>query len=234
MLPSDVITIAAGLMNDFSQSQYTNAVCLPYFNLALDELQELFELNDIPVTNETSAVINVPSGATRIGPDIQPLYPLMFLPSDLIEIQQLWESQTGLNRWTPMDKKDFLPHYLEVTQISNLQIWAWMGGSINVIAANANVDLKIDYIARIFNTPIPLARVDENLPFTNVKTYLEYKTAALCAMFVAENESRAMALDSLCGTALSRALGIPVKGMQSIVTRRRPFRASYKRRGVTR
>jgi hypothetical protein len=228
--PNDIITAVSGLMNDSSQSQYTNAVCLPFLNLALDELQELFEINGIPVTNETSAPpITLTAGVNRLGFDTTPS-----LPTDLIEIQQLWESTSGLNKWTPMVKKEFIPHYLEDnTTISMFLIWAWEHGSINLIPSNADNDIKIDYTANMFNTPIPIANISINLPFTNVKTYLEYKTAALCAMFIAENESRAIALDSLTGTALSRALGIPIKGMQSIVTRRRPFRSSYKRRGVS-
>jgi hypothetical protein len=112
-------------------------------------------------------------------------------------------------------------------------IWAWEHGRIHLITANQDNDLKIDYTASMFNTPILIKDINVNLPFTNVKTYLEYKTAALCSMFIAENESRAMALDALTVTALSRALGIPIKGMQSIVTRRRPFRHSFKSRGTS-
>jgi hypothetical protein len=227
--PSEIITTVAGLMNDSSQSRYTNTVCLPYLNLSLDELQELFELNDIPVTHETSAAITIKSGVNRLGFDTTPA-----LPSDLIEIQQLWESTSGLNKWTPMVKKDTIPHYLEDnTTISMFLIWELEHGRIKLIASNADNDLKIDYIASLFNTPILIKDINVNLPFINVKTYLEYKTAALVAMFIAENESRALALDALTGTALSRALGIPIKGMQSIVTRRRPFRHSFKHRGVS-
>ena len=216
-------------MNDTGQQQYTNTACLPYFNLALDELQELYELNDIPITNETSKAIKIKSGIDRLGIDTVPA-----LPSDFIELQQLWESPTGLNNWTPVVKKEFIPHYLEDnTTISMFLIYAWEGGRINLVPANADIDLKLDYIASIFNTPILIKDINVNLPFTNVKTYLEYKTAALCSMFVGENPTRAMALDALTGTALSRALGIPVKGMQSIITRRRPFRASFKRRGTS-
>jgi hypothetical protein len=215
-------------MNDSTQSLYTNTACLPYLNLSLDELQEIFELNGIPVTNESSAAITLKAGINKLGFDTTPS-----LPSDLIEIQQLWESPTGLNRWTPVDKREIIPHYLEDgTTISQFLIWAWEHGRIQLIAANADNDLKIDYTASLFNTPIQIKDINVNLPFTNVKTYLEYKTAALCAMFIAENESRALALDSLTGTALSRALGIPIKGMQSINTRRRPFRSSFKRRGT--
>lgn len=215
-------------MNDSAQAVYTNAVCLPFLNLSLDELQELFELNGIPITNETSTTLTVAAGVHVIGTATTPA-----LPTDLIEIQQLWESTSGLNQWTPMIKKEFLPHYLEDgTTISMFLIWAWEKGSIQLIAANAANDLKLDYTANMFNTPIVIGAINTDLPFTNIKTYLEYKTAALCAMFIAENLDRALALDSLAGTALSRSLGIPIKGMQSIVTRRRPFRHSFKHRGV--
>ena len=213
-------------MNDSSQSVYTNTACLPFLNLSLDELQELYELNGIPITNETSAAITIPAGVSRLGFDTTPA-----LPSDLIEIQQLWESTIGLNQWFRVDKREFLPHHDDTT-ISQFLIWAWKHGRVSLIAANADIDLKIDYIGSLFDTPILIGNISVNLPFTNVKTYLEYKTAALCAMFIAENESRALALDSLAGTALSRTLGIPIKGQQSIITRRKPFRSSYKSRGV--
>jgi hypothetical protein len=227
--PSEIITTVAALMNDYTQSNYTNLACLPFFNLALDELQELYELNEIPATYETSAAITIKAGINRLGFDTNPAF-----PSDLIEIRQLWESPTGLEQWIPMDKRDTIPHFLQNNQtISQFLLWALEGGRVRFIAANADNDLKIDYTAKIFNTPILIKDVDVNLPFTNVKTYLEYKTAALCAMFIAENESRAVALDSLCGTALSRSLGIPIKGMQSVVTRRRPFRSSFKWRGTS-
>jgi hypothetical protein len=227
--PSEVITTVATLMNDYSQSLYTNTACLPFLNLSLDELQEIFELNDIPVTHNTSTAIKIFAGVDRLGFDTTPA-----LPSDLVEILQLWESPSGLNRWTPMIKKEFIPHYLQDnTTISQFLIWELEHGRIKLIAANADNDLKIDYIGSLFNTPILIKDINVNLPFTNVKTYLEYKTAALCAMFIAENESRALALDSLTGSALSRALGIPIKGMQSIITRRRPFRSSFKRRGTS-
>lgn len=227
--PSDIITtVATVLMNDSDQSVYTNIVCLPILNLALNELQEFYELNGIPITNETSKAITIPAGVGRLGFDTTPALPL-----DLVEIQQLWESPVGLNQWTEVDKREFLPHYLEDnTLISQFLIWAWEHGRIVLMPANQINDLKIDYTASIFNTPILIKDVNVNLPFTNITTYLEYKTGALAAMFIAENPERAQALDSLAGVALSRALGIPVKGMQSINTRRRPFRQSFKSRGV--
>jgi hypothetical protein len=207
--PSEIIKTVAVLMNDAAQTQYNNVSCLPLLNLALDELQELYELNEIPVTNEVSAAITIKAGIDRLGFDTTPA-----LPSDLIEIKQIWESIKGSNSYTPVVS------------------WTWEHGRLKFTVSKNDLDLKINYIGSIFNTPILIKDINVDLPFNNIKTYLEYKTTALCAMFIAENPTRALALDSLAGTALSRALGIPIKGMQSIVTRRRPFRASFKRRGT--
>src|SRR6266446_8169737 len=146
--PSDIALTVAGLMNDSSQSVYTNTVCLPFLNLALNELQELYELNGLPPTNETSAAITIPAGVSRLGFDTTPA-----LPSDLIEIQELWESNTGLNQWTRVDKREFIPHYLENnTTISSFLIYTWEHGRINLIPANQTNDLKIDYVGSLFNT----------------------------------------------------------------------------------
>lgn len=227
--PSYIISqVAKTCMNDAIQAVYNNDTCLPILNMALAELQEIYELNDIPATNDESAAITIKAGISRLGFDTNPAF-----PSDLIEIKQLWESPFGLNQWTPMDKRDTIPHYLDgLVPTSRFGIWSLVHGRVHLIASNQDNDLKIDYLASLFNLPIQIKDINVNLPFTNVETYLIYKTGALCAMFIAENPERAMALDSLTGTALSRALGIPIKGMQSIVTRRRPFRAAYKRRNM--
>lgn len=226
--PSAIISTVATLMNDTAQSLYDNAAVLPYLNLSLNILQEIYELNGIPITNKTPATINVPAGVSKIGFDTTPA-----IPSDLIEIQQLWESDEGQDTWIPMVKKEFLPHYLQVDAlISQFLVWSWMEEEIRVIPANVDIDLKMDYIGSIFKTPILIGNVDVNIRATNIQTYLEFETASLCAMFIAENETRAMALAGMAGTALDRALGIPIKGMQSILTRRLPFRSSFKRRGI--
>lgn len=229
VIPSSVITTAAGLMNDAQQFEYTNEVCLPMLNLALSVLQENFELNNIPVTNNSSIPILVKAGVFRIGFDTVPS-----LPSDLVEIQQLWESPNiNQQAWIPMDKQEFLPHYFNNNTLTQqFLVWAWIKGRIHVIPANQDNQIKLDYIASMF-APVTISTIGVGLPFVNIGTYLDFKTAAFCAMYIAENESRAISLNGEANDALSRSMGISVKGTQTIMTRRRPFRASYKRRGTT-
>lgn len=225
--PVEIMAMSASLMNDTVQSVYSYEAQLPYLNIALQELQEIYELNQIPVTEKSSTDITVPANTSTIGFSNGPPQ----LPDDLIEIQQLWERQTGVDPYLPMVRKDYLPHFLEGQQIGQFLIWTWMKGEIHVLPANQSNDLKIDYTARLFNIPLKLNQIDQNLPFENVKSYLWFKTASLCSMFIGENQSRAQILDGEAALAMDRALGINIKSKQSINTRRKPFRASYKRRG---
>ncbi len=221
--------MVSSLQNDTAQDQYNNASCLPYLNMALDELQEIFEQNNVPVTNQTSAVIAVASttSVTEIGFSTVPA-----LPSNLIEIQQLWESITGQAQWIPMTRKEFMPHYLELVQINQFIFWVWKDQKINLPPSSQTNDIKIDYVKSIFNTPIVIADINVDLDVLNVKTYLGYKTASLCSMFIGENETRAAVLNGQAEEALSRVIGINTKGRQAITIRRRPFRAGYKRQGI--
>jgi hypothetical protein len=221
----DVFTIAAGLLNDQQQDVYTNEALTPMLQLAIQELQEFFELNNIPITNNTSAVIEVDAGVESMGFVGDTAAPN--LPSDLVEIQQLWYSQRDQNNWFPMTKRDYLPHYLETVDINPLTYWAWYRERINFLPAIADSDVKMDYIQTLFNDI-----VDENsqLNLINGRTVLEYRTAALAAEFIGENKTRADSLNEKAVPAIERLTGISIKGQQSIPTRRRPFRQSYKMR----
>lgn len=223
-----VMNIAAALMNDVSRSVYTYAIQVPYLKLTMQELQEEFELNNIPVTEAVSAVIQVNAGITEIGYEPTPTIPSTpFLPSNMVEIRQLWERTRGVNPYTPMDKKDFLPHSAEGVTQSSFGIYTFQEQKIKVLPSNQNIDLKIDYVKQIF-TDI----VDETsgINVLNAKTFLEYRTAALLSEFIESNMSTADKLNGYAGLSLDKVTGISVKGKQSIPTRRRPFRSSYKRR----
>jgi hypothetical protein len=227
--PADIIDAVASLQNDTAQSVYTDAACMPYLNIALRELQEIYELNNVPVTNHTSGAFTIPAGTPAIAiAGTTPTY-----PTDLIEIQQLWESDEGQNQWTPMERKEFLPHYLEGgAAINQFIVWAWIDNEIRLIPATVTLDIKIDYIKSIFPTVTATnMNIELGLKFNNIISYLSFKTAALCSMFIGENETRAAALDNEASNAVTRALGIATKGRQAIASRRRPFRAAYKMRG---
>jgi hypothetical protein len=224
---SDVCDMAASLLNDSAKTVYTNAEQLPYLNIAFRTLGEKLELNNFQVTNETSAIIPVDAGGDNIGGDDigDPA-----LPTGLIEIQQLWQRPTGTSQpFIPINRYEFLPHYWDGMETNIIPCWAWMGQIIKFIPSNTDIDIKLDFIHSVIYT---ITDVDDEINVINSLNYLGFSTAALCAMFIGENEERAKILAGQAEDAFNNMLGRDTKGKQGIFIRRRPFMSSYKRRGV--
>lgn len=228
MTPADIIRDVSALQNDVAQTFYNNASVLPYLNIAMQELQDMMEEANIPITNETSIQLTVPAGANRIA--FEGTIPV--LPIGLVEIQQLWESDISQESFIPMTRKEFIPH--NEGGVNYLGIWAWINNEIRIIPTIQPVLIKMDYIKTMFTLPILISQVDIELgqKFRTVHSYLGWATAALCSMFIGENETRAGVQQAKAVESLERSLNIPNKGKQMIMTRRRPFRAGWKFRGV--
>jgi len=230
LLSGTVMNQAAALYNDPSRTVVTYAVQLPYLNQALQELQEYFELNNIPVTDTvTSSPIDVDAGQIAIG--FSPTIPVVdtpYLPNDLIEPKVVWERQSGINPYVMMTRVDFLPRWQEGVEINQFIFYTWQSQEIRVLAANQDNQIKLDYIRNLFST---VADATTSLPVVNAASFLEYRVAGLLSRFIGENPSRADQLDGFATLSLDRALGIGTKGRQRINIRHRPFRAAYKRRG---
>ena len=224
-----IMNQSAALMNDAAKSIYTFTIQIPYLNQALQELQEIFELNNVPVTDTvTSDPITVPAGDIAIG--YEPAIPVPgtpYLPDDLIEPKVVWERMTGVDPYVPMTKLDFLPRYMEGVEITQFVYFTWQSQEIRVLAVNQINQIKIDYIRSLFATFT--ASTDE-VAVVNCASFLEYRTAGLLAQFCAENPTRAQSLNQDAILALDRSVGIGTKGRQAINIRHRPFRSSYKRR----
>ena len=222
-----VMNAAAVLLNDRLRSVYTYTEQIPYLNIALQELQEHFELNNVPATETVSTVIQVNAGVTSIQFNAAGTPAAPKLPDDLIEPQKLWERTRDINPFVPMTKVDSLPQSMFGVDLSQFQIYVWETQMIKFFASIADNDIKMDYIRNLF-TPV----VDENsgINVVNAATFLEYRTAGLVAWFIGENKTRSDELNMFAGLAIDRATGIGTKGRQSVVARRRPFRSGYKRR----
>lgn len=218
-----IMDAAASLNNDTAKTIYPYSIQLPYLNMALKELQEYFELNNAPVTNKVSAVISIPQGATSLTFNSTP----PSLPSDLVEIQQLWERDNDSSGWIPLSRVDFLDHILGDDLVSSFSVWAWSNNAIQFHPSNRINYLKIDYIKSLF---VLLTDEEDEIGVVNSESFLQYRTAGLLAEFVGEDPNRAQSMNQFASLALDRSIGINTKGMQAHTVRRRPFRASYKSR----
>jgi hypothetical protein len=224
---AQVMDMAAARLNDVDKTLYSYTTQIPYLNVALAELQEHYEANNVPVTDQTSAIIEVDAASEGFvevsfddGTAIAP-----FLPDDLIEPKVVWESPRDLNQFTIMTKIDYLPQYQIGAQINQFVFYQWASNQLKMIAANANNDLKLDYVRSLF---IPVTISTDELFVINSLSFLGNRTASLIAHDIEENDSRSQALyaDALLG--LDRSLSITTKGRQRITIRRRPFRAGFK------
>lgn len=227
----NVLDAAAALMNDVAKSIFTNAAQLPYLNIACNELQEWCEVNNIPVSQETSAIIEVTAGNNKIVNIENPDATLPKYPSDLIDIQQIWERTTDTeDQFTPLVKFDYIPHWWETDPpTSSLSCWAWVNQEIRfgINGATADNDIKLDYIKTLFPSTIT---ANTTIGIINSVTFLSYRTASLLAQYIGENPTRAEELRGQADISLDRMLTIGTKGRQSIPTRRRPFMGNYKSR----
>jgi 2C-methyl-D-erythritol 2,4-cyclodiphosphate synthase len=219
---AEVMEDVATLMNDTARRTYKDAAVLPYLRIAMKDLANEFQLNDIPISIETSDVITLTAGVTSIGFTTDPK-----LPDDLLEIICLWERTSGTsNQWVEMEKRFILPQSLENQNVTQFLIYAWNNLEIRLIASTADIDLKIDYIRSVFPRRLLIEEINVPLRIQTGGQYLVFHTASLCSMYVGENETRAQVLDSQAREALDKEMGIPIKGTQQISTRRRPFGSS--------
>jgi hypothetical protein len=225
LLAGTVMDKAASLMNDTVRTIYTYTAQVPYLQMALQELREHFELHSIPCTQQSSAVISIPVGTTQI---IYNGIGVPKLPDAFVEPLQLWERPAGIDPYIPMHRRDFIPHNLEGIPTGEFIYFTWNNQVIEFLPANRINEIKLDYIQELF-TPI----VDENslINVVNASTFLEYRTAGLLAEFIERNLTSSNALNAYAALGIDRATGIGVKSKQIIMTRRRPFRAGYKKRG---
>lgn len=223
MTYEEILEISAALLNDQERDVYTNIVMLPYLNIARMELEEIFELNNIPVTNASTAVLTIPDGNDEISFDTTPA-----LPDDLIEIRQLWEATVDTDNYVPIDKREYLLHWA-TGERNMFGVWSWQDQAVKLLAAIVDIDVKIDYIKSLF-TILDIDDITDENEVRNTSSFIQFRTAGLCAEFIGENKTRGDSLTGNAGAALERSLGISVKGKQTIFTRRRPFRAAFKRR----
>lgn len=227
LVASTIMDTAASLNNDTAKSNYTYTVQIPYLNIALRELQELFEQNDVPVTSDYSTVIQVDANIDHVGFSPTPAGTDPYLPNDLIEPDVLWERTRNVNPYIPMTRVDFLPRYMDGSQISQLVFYVWESQELRFLPANANNDIRMNYTRKLFTT---ITLSTDSIGVVNAQSFLEFRTGGLCAKYIGEDDVRAQMLNNDASLALDRSMGISTKGRQAIFTRHRPFRSGYKQR----
>lgn len=220
-----VMNASAAALNDAARSTYNYTIQIPYLNMAMRELQEFYQLNEIPTVLEvTSAVINIPAGEVKMMHNATA--PVPELPDDLVEPKNVWVSDEGLASYSIISAVAHLSPLQEGASLSSINEYVWQGQEILFHAAAGDLDVKIEYLKNLF---VDITADTDVIGIINSQTFLQYRTAALMAQFVEENGTRAAELNGYASLGLDRIIGIGVKGGQARMTRRRPFRSGYHR-----
>lgn len=172
LLASDVMTQAAGMLNDTALSLYTQAVQLPYLIKANEELEQHFAIYGVQVERKKGAVITVLANALVLA-----------LPADFFLPIRLFERGVGENNqsWVPMTERTWEPETAVPT--TNLVYWAFRGNAINFIGATADREVLMEYERML--AVITSAASPEDYSFS--KNWLASRTAELCARYIGQN-----------------------------------------------
>jgi hypothetical protein len=252
VLAGQIMDRVANLLNDPNKTDYTYNVQLPYLNIAIEEYSDLMAEANSSFTNLSSYHWTLTPIIVKAGHNFivypeyeQPGYPHDFwarYPDNLTEVQEVEEriytprpapippevlqsEDARYGSYRKLPRKEFTE---VLPRTNSLQYWVWEQNIIRFNPPNVDMEVVIKYIYQ----GIPYA-TGPNSPINMIgaRTYLSYKTAALCAMFIGENETRAAVLEDQAEKAIDRSIGINNKGRQQIMTRHRPFRAAWKARG---
>lgn len=205
---AEPLTESKVLLNDPSGTIYADAKLIPLMQKAYRELQTKMMLNGLPVLKESATAVPVAIGVVALGDGSG-------LPTDFIYPIELAERNSGsTDLYEDMDETEWEQTLLPST---SLLYWNWREEEIKFLGATTAREVRIRYmkgLTRITATTTPIS-------ITNAVTYLAVRTAAIAALVLGSNPTRASALQGDAGSALDDLLGVLVKRQQAIPIRRR-------------
>jgi hypothetical protein len=207
---SEAYTIAAGLLNDPSKTEWTDAVMLPRAKKAHVEMQVRLLEYGIPVIKEVSADLSVTAGATTLASP----------PADLIEPIFMREKFTGEadTLYIDMEEVNFLP---SLTSSTRLRLWCWREEKVNFLASTVNCAVQLRYMKGLTTVTSGTSPIGVMLG----EAFLGPRIASLCYQSVGQLED-AVINNEDAERQLDRILRASARGMSHKPMRRIPFSVS--------
>jgi len=211
MTASTPITLAQNLLNDRTGVSYTPASLVPLCQKAYRELQIKMSKAGLSVKKEISPSITVPANTTQIidGDGLMPI--------DLLYPITLFERGSSNELWQLMDEDQWEPNTDPGVTLSK---WTWREEQIHLIGSTTVRYLQIQYakgLPEITSATSPVNIIDSDL-------FLASRTAAIAALVIGENPTRAAALDQDANSAWLDLKAVHVKRRQAMPVRRRVTR----------
>lgn len=207
MTVDDVYNEAAALLNDPNQGTYTDAKLLPMLLRAYEAMELEFAVLGHSLITEGDPGSG-PGGAGVV------FAAGGFIMSDIADMLfpiQIWEKPLGSTDPTAWELLEQVKFVEDRQPEEKLKTWTFQKGRVYFSGATSTRELRVRYKMQ-FPAVTSGATV---LVLKNCKPFLAAKTAALAAMFIGENETRAGVLETEAQIALDKLTSIAVKQMQS-------------------
>lgn len=207
--PADIYANVRPMMNDSAAALWSNTRLREHLIKAYSDLVTEVMAVGVPMTDEVSALINVPLSAVPTT---------ITYPTNLIVPIQLFEKTEGatIDNYVPMTRCAFLPDRLPDVRLLD---WAWVDQEIQICGASQDNDVKINYVKDLSVLPID----GDPIPIIGGQAYLEYRTAAL-ACVRGQNFQTAEIYGLEAKSEIAKVLGINVRNLQAVPVRKQPYR----------
>lgn len=214
---ADLSAKVGALLND--TTYYTQAVLLPYLNIAQDELADFLRNSGVGQTKFWTTITNMPAATTALYQASTPALPLT-----LVEPIQIYERATGAAEqdFVMMIGPATIPN---INAGTSLVYWDWIMDVTNGPTIQFNPsggatsarDLRIYYYGEV----TPLGTGAESM-FLGGETAIIYKTAALVAASRG-NLNGAQAFQEMYDRASHTYVSEMIKENQAVPGRRQPW-----------
>lgn len=225
ILASDILAESRLILNDNGAKVYTNAVLLPLLRKAYEEFQswaDNYNLYYIKRQSFDLTPLTVAGNYVVISASSTPP-----LPTDLRVPVRLYEKAVGEDRsfYVLMEEKEFQAIVDVNAGRTTYGYWNFNGQAIFLpnITSPSSRNVLIEYLG----SDTAIADATTTLPQVYFRQHLAARVAAMAAMYIGQNESRAAAAQDDANTALDRILEVSVRKNQGTYGARRiPFGAT--------
>lgn len=226
VLVSEALAESRALLNDTAGALFTDTVLLPYTRKVYREFQSWGDTYGLQTTKRSTADLT-PTTVSGNYTILTYTGTTPVLPADLRVPIRIYEKLVSDPRdaYVPLYETPFKALVNLAVTRTTFDSWATDGTTIYLpnLTSPGTRNILIDYIGSV----ITFANAASTLYDIHFQTYLASMTAALAAMFISQNESRAAALKADADEALDQILGVLVRKNQGAFgVRRIPFGSS--------
>lgn len=204
---------SASMLNDSAKELYTYAKQLPHLRRANEFLENLLISCGVSIQRRGGVTITVVAAPGPID-----LSNIVGYPSDMLLPINVLGRRDSSDVWIPITETAWEP---DIPATSSIDFWSFHDGVIFIPGVTASRELKINYWRQLS----AIVSEGSNEEISGSKTYLEAKTAELCARYIGQNREIA---DDLLNIEVAPAQdlleGIYIKNTQGTRARRMRFK----------